>query len=171
MSTEKVYCVYCHTCPDGMQYIGTTCNVKSRWRASGYKGTSLAPYIDKFGWKSLIHEVLVTGLTRDEALKIEDELICKARENGTCINQLRSGHYSTSCECIEKRREQSRVRSRVHYEANKERYYEHNKTFREENPDYHKNWREANPDYMREYCREWRKRKKEQNKKSPRGIF
>lgn len=77
--TNNNYCVYVHTCPDGV-YYGVTCNVKNRWSSSRYRnGTPFKDAITKFGWKNITHDVLFENLTRDEALKIEDELICKAR--------------------------------------------------------------------------------------------
>lgn len=90
------YVVYCHTCPDGSKYFGMSKNIKNRWLPSSYKGCSLAPYIDKFGWDAITHEILYSNLTRDAALKIEGELISSGRKSGNCLNAYRSGHYQQS---------------------------------------------------------------------------
>lgn len=145
-TNEKTYVVYCHTTPDGMQYIGTTCNVKQRWFPSTYKNSTLFyDAIERFGWKNIKHEVLFSGLTSDEALKLEDQLIVKARENGTCLNMQRSGHYQQSDAFIE----DEKARKKAWVENNPEKHRASNKVFRD-----------THPDYMREYMREWRKRKK-----------
>lgn len=140
MKDEKTYVVYCHTCPNGMQYIGCTCNVKRRWVPSRYKtrNTPFKDVIERFGWDAITHEILYSNLTRDEALKIEDELICTANKNGTSLNVRRSGHYLQTDEF----REEEKVRAKVY-----------NKAYRGAHPE------EYNA-YMREYMREYRKRKK-----------
>lgn len=91
MTKEQNYCVYCHTCPNGMQYFGVTKNVKNRWYSYYYRTTSLAPYIEKYGWENIKHEVLAARLTRDVALRIEGVLIANGWNIGNCINSNRSG--------------------------------------------------------------------------------
>lgn len=145
---EKTYVVYCHTCPDG-KYYGVTCNIKSRWYPSQYKETSLKPYIDKYGWDAIKHEVLYSGLTRDEALKIEDELICKARESGTCINQFRSGHY-----------QQTDIFKYENNSYQKAWHKEHRKTNPEECRARDKAYYDSHKDVILAKQRERRKRKK-----------
>ena len=139
-----------------MQYIGVTCNVKKRWRPARYKGCSLEPYIEQFGWDNIKHEVLYENLTLDEALKREDELICKARENGTCINANRSGHYTQT----EEFKKYDSVRGMAWQKA----HPEERKVIR-------KTWYQKHKDEFNARRREKRKRKKEQNKKSPKPIF
>ena len=73
---EKTWTLYCHTNKvNGKMYFGITCsnNPKRRWRGgSGYKA---CPYfsaaIEKYGWDGFKHEVIETGLTKDEASEAE----------------------------------------------------------------------------------------------------
>lgn len=143
------YCVYQHVCPNGKIYIGVTKNVEHRWFPSQYKRTN-TPFKDaiiEFGWKNIKHQVVASGLTHNEALKLEDSLIVNARENGNSLNVKRSGHYQQT----EEFKEKEKVRSKTYYEAHPEECNRRSKA-----------WRETHPDYNREYLREWRKRKKEQ---------
>lgn len=70
--------VYKHTSPSGKVYIGITKDVRHRWRngGAGYKGsTRIANAVKKYGWDAFEHEVLFSGLSREEACKKEIELI------------------------------------------------------------------------------------------------
>lgn len=71
------FTVYCHTFPNGKRYIGIT-NQKPerRWRdGKGYIGQVVYDAILKYGWNNIKHDILFTGLSRDEAEKKEIELI------------------------------------------------------------------------------------------------
>jgi group I intron endonuclease len=75
------YTVYMHTNKiNGMAYIGITSKqIEQRWlNGSGYnKNSYFRKAIKKYGWDEFKHEVLFTGLTREEACKAEMELIAK----------------------------------------------------------------------------------------------
>jgi group I intron endonuclease len=75
------YKVYCHTNKtNNKRYIGITgTSVKRRWAGgAGYKTSRhFAFAIEKYGWDNFTHEVLYDGLTKEEACKIEKELIEK----------------------------------------------------------------------------------------------
>lgn len=75
---EKKYCVYKHTSPNGKVYIGITCqNPLKRWRnGKGYE-TQVLFYraIVKYGWDNFEHEILYSGLTKEEAEQKEINLI------------------------------------------------------------------------------------------------
>lgn len=76
-------------------YIGVSKQKCSqRWRTCKYKGKSLEPYLDE--WDSMIKTVLVDGLTKEEALKYEDNIIQALKMNNLCINSYRSGLISVS---------------------------------------------------------------------------
>lgn len=80
----REYCVYKHTFPNGKVYIGLTCmKPEKRWH-SGW-GYYEQPYmfraIKKYGWKNVQHEILKQNLTKDEAEKLEIELIAKYKSN------------------------------------------------------------------------------------------
>lgn len=79
-----MYIVYKHTAPNNKVYIGITSrNPIKRWSAgNGYK-TQLYFYraIKKYGWKNFKHEILFTGLSKEEACKKEIELIALYKSN------------------------------------------------------------------------------------------
>ena len=75
---EKTYCVYKHTSPSGKVYIGITSQKPEyRWdNGNGYKGrTYFWNAIQKYGWENFEHEILYTGLSKQEAGEKEKELI------------------------------------------------------------------------------------------------
>lgn len=75
---EDSFCVYKHTSPNGKVYIGITCQKPSyRWsEGNGYKNNVyFYRAIQKYGWESFQHEVLFTGLSKENARKKEVELI------------------------------------------------------------------------------------------------
>lgn len=77
---DKKYCVYKHTCPNGKIYIGITMQgVKRRWgNGHNYSRQKLFNNaIKKYGWNNIRHEVLFTGLEKNEAKELEKELISK----------------------------------------------------------------------------------------------
>lgn len=64
----KTYCIYKHTLPNQKVYIGQTCDIKRRWRASSYVGNCLFyNAIQKYGWENITHEILEDNLTLEEA--------------------------------------------------------------------------------------------------------
>lgn len=86
------YWVYAHTTPNGMYYIGMSKQQPYfRWRKSKYEDTILEQYISKYGWENIQHKVLVDGLTKKEAERLEDRLIVTLSMNDLCINEKRSG--------------------------------------------------------------------------------
>ena len=71
-------CVYRHTAPDGRMYIGIAQEPpKIRWaNGKGYKNNpEFWKCICDVGWSAIKHEILASGLSRGEALKVELELI------------------------------------------------------------------------------------------------
>lgn len=74
------YYVYKHQSPDGKLYFGITKrNPSERWKNGlGYKNNlHFWRAIQKYGWDSFSHEILKTGLSKDEAEKLEIELIAE----------------------------------------------------------------------------------------------
>lgn len=83
METGK-YSVYKHTSPNGKIYIGiTSMNPLYRWnKGKGYKKNShFWRAIVKYGWDNFKHEILFSGLTKDEVCEKEIELIAKYKSN------------------------------------------------------------------------------------------
>lgn len=72
---EKNYCVYKHTAPNGKVYIGITSQMpEARWGkdGSGYKHNKhFWNAICKYGWNAFVHEILLEGLTADQAGEFE----------------------------------------------------------------------------------------------------
>lgn len=78
------YVIYKHTTPSGKVYIGITSqNVNRRWRndGSGYNLQMFYRAIKKYGWNNIKHEILIKGLTREEAEQKEIELIKQYKSN------------------------------------------------------------------------------------------
>lgn len=71
--------VYAHIAPNGKMYVGITKkkNPNERWRDG--KGYEYQPHfynaIQKYGWDNFQHEIVASGLTCDEAGKMEQILI------------------------------------------------------------------------------------------------
>ena len=129
---EKNYVVYQHVTPDGMYYFGVTSQkVERRWRnnGAGYKGTTLQPYIEKYGWENIQHIVLFRDQTKEDAIWIEGFLIQTAREDGVCINQRRSGNVSKeedyNQQYYQQNKDKIKEQSKKYYEKNKEKIKEH----------------------------------------------
>lgn len=76
------YCVYKHTCPNGKIYIGMTQQKpETRWaNGLGYATQVFGKAVKKYGWKNIKHEVILDGLTKEQAEEIEKKLI---KEHGT----------------------------------------------------------------------------------------
>ena len=78
------YCVYKHTFPNNKIYIGITGNKpEHRWRSGwGYNNQPLmANAINKYGWNNIEHEILYDGLTKEEAERLEFNLIAEYQSN------------------------------------------------------------------------------------------
>lgn len=70
MKKNEVFCIYKHTSPSGKAYIGLTNNYKRRCeqhRGSHSRCNYFKSAIQKHGWDSFKHEILLTGLTLEEA--------------------------------------------------------------------------------------------------------
>lgn len=99
-SLEKSYCVYKHTNKlNEKVYIGITSQPpETRWK-NGY-GYVCNEYfyqaIKKYGWNDgFIHEIIASGLTKDEAYMMEIELI----EAYDSTNPKKGYNFSTGGEC------------------------------------------------------------------------
>lgn len=81
MSGPKEYAVYIHTFPNGKKYVGITSDIKRRFRNG--KGYGSQPIIEaainKYGWKSVETEIVLTGLSEEAAKKEEIRLIAEMK--------------------------------------------------------------------------------------------
>ena len=78
LSKRNDFCVYIHTSPSGKTYVGQTCgNPKRRWSGGhGYRSNRYFwSAIQKYGWKSFKHDILIDGLNQDDANFWEQRLI------------------------------------------------------------------------------------------------
>lgn len=80
----REYCVYRHTAPNGKVYIGITCQKpEKRWQnGRGYLNSHNKHFynaIVRYGWDNFGHEILFTGLDKDEAEAQERRLIAEYR--------------------------------------------------------------------------------------------
>lgn len=74
------YTVYVHICPNGKRYYGSTKqDVKKRWRSGkAYKfNRYFTDDINKYGWDNIQHIIIAKGLSKNEALWLEEELTRK----------------------------------------------------------------------------------------------
>ena len=95
------YSVYKHTNKlTGGVYIGITGRpVEERWKGGSAYKTSHHFYraIQKYGWDGFEHEVLCSGLSKEEAQEREVELIAHYRTSGCeCYNILSGGNLGRS---------------------------------------------------------------------------
>lgn len=75
---KKNYYVYKHTSPSGKIYIGITQQKPTKRWGSGANydyNTHFINAIKKYGWNNFTHEILYEGISREEALEREKELI------------------------------------------------------------------------------------------------
>ena len=77
---ENNYIVYMHISPSNKRYIGITSQEPNRrWRSgNGYKHNEyFYRAINKYGWDNFQHIIIAEGLSEQDAIKIEEELIAK----------------------------------------------------------------------------------------------
>lgn len=77
--SDTGYSVYVHTSPSDKAYVGITKrHPEDRWaNGNGYKNPYFCQAIKKHGWDNFKHEIIQSGLSKDEAERIERELIKK----------------------------------------------------------------------------------------------
>lgn len=85
MLTNCNYKVYAHVFPNGKRYIGITAedDPNKRWRnGKNYRNN---PYLtrafEKYGWDNVDHIILFSGLSKDEAERLEIQTIKKYKSN------------------------------------------------------------------------------------------
>lgn len=101
--TDRTYCVYKHTLPDGRYYIGATYRGGKRWGKDGchYKSSKIFfPLIQQVGWENIKHEILFSNLSLKEAREKEQELIELAQESGLSLNIVKGGYNAIQKEQI-----------------------------------------------------------------------
>lgn len=108
--SDHTWSLYKHTSPSGKVYIGITKNINERWGCQGkkYKGSNRIWYaIQKYGWDNFKHEIIMDGLTREEASEREKEYIAmyNSTDERFGYNLTSGGFDGVPCqESIEKTR-------------------------------------------------------------------
>lgn len=112
----KNYYVYKHTSPTGKVYIGITQQSPTKRWGGGANydyNTHFINAIKKYGWDGFTHEILFEGLTRDEAIEKEIELIKQYEsDNRSKGYNISPGGSAPGKETAKKIRE-ARVRNRI----------------------------------------------------------
>lgn len=84
--SNKSYYLYEHVFPNGKKYIGITSDIENRWQnGNNYKNQrKVANAINHYGWENIKHNIIVGGLDKDQAEKLEEYLIAELHtiENG-----------------------------------------------------------------------------------------
>lgn len=123
--------VYALITPDGMFYMGcSSISPAERWKPSLYKNKTIYPYIEKYGWDNIRKVVLCDGLTKQQALQLEDLLILEARKGEWCINKNRSGNIEKN-NIKNYRKQYWKKHIDSHREYSKKYYQEHKNERRE----------------------------------------
>lgn len=84
---DNNYCIYVHTNKiNGKKYYGITKDVNARWGVDGsrYIDSSCKAFssaIKKYGWSGFEHTILKSGLTKEQACKLEKEYIALDKTN------------------------------------------------------------------------------------------
>lgn len=80
-----MYCVYIHTNKiNGKKYIGITSqDPERRWKnGAGYKGCSyFYNAIQKYGWDNFYHDIVASGLSKEDACFLEMKYISELKTN------------------------------------------------------------------------------------------
>ena len=91
----KTWFVYKHICPNGKVYIGITCkrSVNSRWEnGTGYVNCTYFNHaINKYGWENIEHEIILSGVSKEEAVYAEKYLIRWYKLHNMCYNLTDGG--------------------------------------------------------------------------------
>lgn len=88
------YTIYMHITPSGKVYIGQTrLNPEQRWQSGrGYRGCKLFySEIEKYGWNNIVHKILHTNLSWDQADILEKLYICFFKQKNISLNIADAG--------------------------------------------------------------------------------
>lgn len=92
MKEASVYTVYMHRFPNNKVYIGITKrDVYTRWSNGKNYNRYFVNAVNKYGWDNVEHIILADNLTKENACKMEIDLIAKYKSN-----QSRYGYNITS---------------------------------------------------------------------------
>jgi hypothetical protein len=90
---DREWAVYEHVFPNGKRYIGISTDPEKRWnKGAGYRSdgqNKMHRAIKKYGWDNIEHNVILRGLTEDQAKQIEQDLIA-------ALNTIADGYNSVA---------------------------------------------------------------------------
>ena len=88
---EYGYSVYEHIFPNGKRYIGISKQAEKRWRnGDGYHAqTKVYKAIQHYGWDNVKHNIIVDGVTKEQAETLEKYLI-------SALDTIRNGYNITT---------------------------------------------------------------------------
>lgn len=170
----NTYCIYVHTNKiNGKKYVGLTSSPdpNRRWgngKGYGKKQPVFHAAIQKYGWENFDHEVLLTGLTRYMACKMESYYIEKletfiGEHPDKGYNMTKGGEGADKGKNSGSNEYKNGINKKLQASGYKNKWYHENK----ENDDAkHKAWREANPERAREQRRRWEKNNPDKRKTS-----
>jgi group I intron endonuclease len=162
---ERTYCVYMHANKiNGKKYVGQTCREpEKRWGKNGCEYDQ-SPYfynaILKYGWDNFFHEILFTGLTHEQANKMESCLINFYKSNNKKFGYNIRGGGSNGALSEETKRKISEANrgkklSPEQVKAMSERFkgknnpnYGNHKLAGKNNPNYGKHWNAGENNYF-----------------------
>jgi len=87
------WCLYEHVFPNGKKYIGISKDPEKRWRnGSGYESQSkIANAIKRYGWENVKHNIIMDGLTKEQAERLEQYLIAELKTIPNGYNTAKGG--------------------------------------------------------------------------------
>lgn len=93
------YCVYEHVFPNGKKYIGISCDAEKRWRnGKGYETQGkIANAIKRYGWENVKHNIIVDGISKEQAQTLEQYLIAELNTIKGGYNTSIGGDYINAC--------------------------------------------------------------------------
>lgn len=143
-----MYTVYKHTTPSNKVYIGITSqDPEVRWRGGYRNNKYFTNAINKYGWENIKHEILFTGLTKDEAEAKEKELIAfhDSTNQTKGYNIAKGGHGNSGHKHTQetKNKISATLMGQRHTEARKEKNRQSHLRLWKNNQDYRKHMSEA----------------------------
>lgn len=142
-------------------YIGMSGKkyTSQRWQPSLYKGITLQPYIQQYGWENIHFFVFKDGLTKKQAEQLEDLLITQAKLDNWCINKQGSGGKRRDNPAEYYKQYQDNHREEI--KEVKKQYYNNHK---EEKKQYDKQHYQERKDKIRECQKQYYQTHKEEKK-------
>ena len=103
----KTWTVYTHVSPSGGVYVGISSNIKDRWSSGGKRyctyNSVFKNAIEKYGWDSIQHNLILEGISKTEAIYAEKYLIKWHKSHGNSYNITDGGEGTSGMKFSEER--------------------------------------------------------------------